>query len=113
MNTIQQGAVGVAKAVAYYGEQGYAVFVPISDIRRYDLLVDDGSKILRIEVKTTSSKEGSIGLRTMGGNQSWNGVIKKISSDDCDRVFLVDLVTGTCKEFLSSELDGRSSIKIR
>jgi hypothetical protein len=113
MNRKEQGAIGVAKAVAYYGEHGYAVFVPVSDIRRYDLLIDDGRRIQRVEVKTTNRPNGEVNLRTLGGNQSWSGVVKRLSSDDCDLVFLVNLITGTCKEFLIKDLEGRATVNVR
>ena len=73
MNSRRQGAIGVGLAVAYYASKGYAVFVPVADASRYDLLVDTGEQILRVEVKTTQSRQGTVSLRTMGGNRSWSG----------------------------------------
>ena len=54
-NTRQQGAIGVARAVAYFAAKGYAVFVPVADVCRYDIVVDTGERLLRVEVKTTNS----------------------------------------------------------
>lgn len=113
MNSRQQGAVGVAKAIAYFVAKGYAVFVPVTDCNRYDLLVDSGEKILRVEVKTTAAVSDNVGLRTKGGNQSWSGEIKRLSSDDCDIVFLVNLRNGVEREYPIEELAGRNSITLR
>lgn len=112
MNTKEQGAIGVGHAIAHYSAKGYAVFVPIADIKRYDLIVDTGTELLRVEVKTTTNDRGQVKLLTCGGNQSWNGVSKKLSSDDCDLVFAINLNTGAIREFPSSELHGRSSVKV-
>lgn len=112
MNTKEQGAIGVAKAIAYYGSKGFLVSIPIAEIKRYDLVVDDGVQLLKVEVKTTNSETNQVQLRTLGGNQSWNGVYKKLSADDCDRVYLVNLNNGVEREFFISELAGRTSIKL-
>lgn len=112
MNTKQQGAIGVARALRYFADQGYAVFIPVSDTSRYDLIVDTGEVLKRVEVKTTTSSRGAIELRTHGGNQSWSGEYKRISSEDCDWVFAVNLNTGTEKVFEASELHGRRSVRV-
>lgn len=104
---------GIALAIAYYAMQDYEVYQPIIDSSRFDLVVYDGNGFLRVEVKTTTQQSGDVGLRTLGGNQSWNGVVRKISMDDCDRVFCVNLNTGVQREFTAAELEGRSTIRVK
>jgi len=113
MNSRTQGAIGVGRAIAYYSAKGWAVFTPVVDMSRYDLIIDNGDRLLRVEVKTTTREKGQVNLRTMGGNQSWNGVVKRISSSDCDIVFAVNLITGTEREYPVAELEGKSSISVR
>jgi hypothetical protein len=113
MNTKKQSAIGISKAIDYYTNSGYSVFIPVTDTERYDLLVDTGKEILKVEVKTSNQKNGQFTLRTLGGNRSWSGRIKKLSSTDCDRVFLVQLFTGVAMEFNISELEGRNSITLK
>jgi len=113
MNTKQQSLIGVGRAITYYTDKGYSVFVPVVDCNRYDLLVDTGEEILRVEVKTSTQKDGAVGLRTLGGNQSWNGEVKRLSKKDCDRVYLVQLYHNAEKEFDISELEGRSSVRVK
>lgn len=113
VNTKQQGAIGVARAIRYFGDRDCSVFVPVSDTSRYDLVVDNGEELLRIEVKTTRSDVGEVCLRTSGGNQSWSGVVKRISADDCDVVFCVNLLTGTERVFSAKELEGRATIRVK
>jgi hypothetical protein len=112
VNTRQQGAIGVARAAAFYANKGFAVFVPVSDMTRYDLVVDTGERLLRVEVKTTREKNGEVHLATDGGNRSWSGEVKALSATDCDLVFIVNLNTGTEREFVASELDGRKTIRV-
>ena len=113
MNPRTQGAIGIGRAIAHYFAKGYAVFVPVADVSRYDLIVDTGERLMRIEVKTTTQPKGEVSLRTMGGNTSWNGVVKRISRDDCDAVFAVNLNTGAEREFSVCEVEGKSSVTLR
>ena len=108
-----QDAVGIGRAIAYYSAMGYAVFTPVADISRYDLIVDTGEQLLRVEVKTTTQASGEIALRTMGGNRTWDGVVKRISEADCDVVFAVNLTSGTEREFPAAQLAGRNSVTVR
>lgn len=112
MNSKQQGAIGVAIAIAHYTKLGYAVFVPVSDVSRYDLILDNGSGPLRLEVKTTSQANGLVHLATRGGNQSWSGEVKRITKENCDLVFCYNINSGSFKEFTSDELDGRSTVTL-
>jgi hypothetical protein len=113
LNSRQQGAIGVGHAVAYYAAKGYAVFIPVADVSRYDLIVDTGTELLRVEVKTTAQKSGAVTLRTAGGNQSWNGTVKRLSVDDCDLVFVVNILTGSQREYPIAEIAGRNQVTIR
>lgn len=111
MNKKVQGSIAVAEAIKYYTVNGYAVFTPVSDISRFDLVVEKDGKLRRIEVKSCSAKNNEFMLRTNGGNQSWSGKSKYLSSKDCDKVFLYNINSENSKEFDISELEGRNSIR--
>ena len=71
--------------------QGYAVFKPLFHSPNYDLVADLGHRMVRIEVKsTTQFRHGRwcVAVRTCGGNQSWNGVTKKLHAGRCDFLFV-------------------------
>lgn len=91
-NTKRQGNVGLGQAIAYFTKEGYSVSVPLTESQRYDLIVDDGDTLHRVEVKTTRHKpKGTyvVLLSTQGGNQSWSTSKKKFSSKDADYIFVV------------------------
>lgn len=115
MNRKIQGDLGVAKAIAYYVEQGYNVSVPLTDATRYDLIVENGS-LKRVQVKTTNQHTTSgvpvVTLSTQGGNQSWNGVIKRISVDEVDLVFVYYLDGRTAWEFPVSVCAGKRALNL-
>lgn len=92
LNTKQQGDIGVAHAIYHYTLHGYKVSIPNTDSTRYDLIVDKNGKLYRVQCKTTFSKspEGNYmaSLRTLGGNQSWGGEVKRISEEETDIVWV-------------------------
>lgn len=113
MNSKQQGDIGVAMAIAYYTRHEYAVSIPMGDNTLYDLVVDK-TGLLRVQVKTTSYKRGNgyiVQLATSGGNRSWNGKPKKLSSDNSDLVFVYAL-DGSIWEIPSVDVDNGTSINL-
>ena len=113
MNTKKQSSIGVALAIAYYTEQECAVFIPVSDVSRYDFIIDRNGELLKVEVKSTRSQDGTVDLRTKGGNQSWDGEVKRISKRDCDLVFAINLLTKNFGEYPAEDLEGRATVTIR
>ena len=91
-NSKQQGDVGLGAAIAFYTSIGYTVSIPLNDSQQYDLIVDDGKKINRVQVKTTKNKKPSgnyeVGLRTCGGNQSFH-TVKKFDHKSVEILFVL------------------------
>lgn len=70
---------------------GAIVFTPVGHSPDVDLVADFGAGPLRIEVKTTMNfRDGrwQAMLATMGGNQSWSGVVKSFDHLRCDYLFV-------------------------
>ncbi len=92
-NTRQQGDIGVAAAHLYYVKNGYSVFVPTTESTPHDLIAVRGSEVLRVQCKTSTVRKSrgasfSVGVSTSGGNRSWNGSKKLLTSESCDVVFI-------------------------
>jgi len=71
---------------------GAAVFRPLFECSDYDLIADffDG-RVLRVQVKTSSlfrNGRFAVTLCTRGGNQSWNGIVKRLDATRCDALFV-------------------------
>lgn len=115
------GDVGVAAAHLYYVQQGYIVLLPTTESSRYDLVYDDGEKLVRVQCKTTEYKKYptsgyTVQLSTKGGNKSGSGKSHHISSSECDIVFVrtkdghsyefpVEVVAGKFTMVLTKNLD--------
>ena len=70
---------------------GALVSLPMFHSPDYDLAADFGERPVRVQVKTSISwhkKRFIVALCTRGGNQSWNGVVKRLDATRCDHLFV-------------------------
>jgi hypothetical protein len=87
----RQGDLGEASAVEWLTALGAAVSVPLFSSSDYDLIADLDSRLIRVQVKTSGSwvrDRWSVSICTRGGNQSWNKIVKRMSSDRCDALYV-------------------------
>lgn len=91
-NPRDQGVIGVGDAVAWFTARGYHVSVPLIDNQPYDLVVDDGRALHRVQVKTTTttSRYGIyvVALCTSGGNQSFS-TRTPFDPEACDLLYVL------------------------
>lgn len=110
-NPKDQGSIGEARAVYEYTRMGFVVSKPIKDCD-YDLLVDDGNSIKRVQVKTTTHKKSgttySCNLRVQGGNQSF-ATVKKRKMDDWDLLFVL-AEDGRCWSIPANEFTAQNAL---
>lgn len=59
-NTKRIGDLSELMVMAALARNGYLVSVPLGENHRYDILADDGERILRVQVKTGRIRNGSI-----------------------------------------------------
>jgi hypothetical protein len=87
----RQGDAGELSAMCWLAGQGATVFIPVGHSPDVDLIADFGETLVRVQVKTaTHHRRGRWETRisTMGGNQSWNGLVKRFDHSRCDRLFV-------------------------
>jgi hypothetical protein len=90
----RQGDLGEATAIRWLTSIGAVVAFPLFHSPDYDLIADLGRGLFRVQVKTSSCRHAwtdhfAVQLATSGGNQSWNGVVKKFDSSRFDFLFVV------------------------
>ena len=111
----QQGDRAEALAILYYTSLGFIVSKPLNHSSYYDLIVDNGDKLIKVECKSSRHKENeksyTVSLRTNGGNQSFNKVSKKIDSSKVDEIFILD-GDGYYYVFESEKLNNRSTVNV-
>jgi hypothetical protein len=89
----RQGDLGEHSAIEWLASQGYSVYVPIGHSPDVDLIAGDGEALLRVQVKTSAQYgpkgRWRIAVCTRGGNQSWNGIVKRFNATRCDWLFVL------------------------
>ena len=103
--TQRKGDIATAQCIATFTRRGYDVLVPLTESAAYDLAVDVDSKIYRIQVKFSSSKE--VDLRNIHSNAK-GYVVKKTAKNSYDWLYVL---CGDDTEYLVRQcLDDRRSI---
>ena len=76
MKPKEKGDLAVAQAISYFMMNGYEVCLPIGDKKPYDIVVEQGGALARVQIKYagyyTGDKKYKAALRSMGGNQSFH-----------------------------------------
>lgn len=92
-NTRKQGDVGLGDAISFFTSRGHSVSIPLTESQRYDIVVDDGETLYRVEVKTSRNEargKYNVELRTKGGyHKSGSGAVATPSIKDSDYVYVM------------------------
>jgi hypothetical protein len=87
----RQGDLGEISAMQWLVSAGACVFVPLVSSPDCDLVAEWEDRIHRVQVKTSTCFRNDrfvVALCTRGGNQSWNGIVKRLDATRCDRLFV-------------------------
>jgi hypothetical protein len=95
INRRVQGDLGEASAVEWLTSVGATVLLPIGHSPDFDLVAEANGRLLRVQVKTSTQSpvtpaghsRSVVALVTAGGNQSWNGVVKRLDPARVDYLF--------------------------
>lgn len=103
--TQRKGDLAVATAVRTFTALGYDVALLLTESAPYDLIVDTGQGLKRVQVKFSNSKE--VGLRNTHCNTK-GVVVKKTLPNAYDWLFVL---MGDGREYLIREcLSGRATV---
>ena len=101
-----KGDTAVAQAVATFTRMGYDIALPLTESAAYDLIVDTGKRLERVQVKYSTN--GEVDLRRIHSNSS-GYVIKKTKEGAYDWLYILN---GENEEYVVKEcLVGRRAIK--
>jgi len=91
VNSTKQGDIGEARAIYEYTRLGFIVSRTLFDSAKYDLIIDDGEGLKRVQVKTSNYYREYgwiVGLKTSGGNRS-RTYKQKRKKEDYDILFVL------------------------
>lgn len=90
-NPRKQGHAGLGIAIAYLSRIGVDVAIPLTDTQRYDLIIVHDEGMERVQVKTTTVKQGRnyyARLTTIGGNHT-QVKVRKFEPTDFEWLFVI------------------------
>lgn len=92
VTTTDRGSLGEARAIYEYVKLGYIVSTPINDKAKYDLIVDTGTELLKVQVKTTTKKKDKgYEVRLESSYANRNSSVRTPREDaDYDLLFVLD-----------------------
>jgi PD-(D/E)XK endonuclease len=89
---------------------GFDVSIPLTESAAYDLIVDDGNKLARVQCKFVNNDRRQVDLRRIHSN-SFGYVVKRTIEGSYDWLFVLD---GEGSEYLIKAcLAGRRSVTLR
>lgn len=84
--TQRKGDIATSQAIATFTKLGWDVSIPLTESAPYDLVVDNGVAVFRVQVKYTST--GEVDLRNIHSN-SKGYVIKKTIAQTYDWLYIL------------------------
>ena len=91
MKPREQGDWGELQALTWLISQGAQVALPYGHSPDYDLVADIRGVLVRVQVKTSRffrNRRWGVAVCTRGGNQSWNGMTKRLDPRAYDYLFV-------------------------
>ena len=109
----EKGNSGLGMAIAYFSSNGYVVSIPLNDTQDYDILVDKGGFISKVQVKATGCKTKNniyqVALKSCGGTKGKE--YKTLVNTNIDYVFILN---ADLKMYLipKNEIKNKSTINL-
>jgi hypothetical protein len=76
----------------WFASKGASIYFPLGHSPDADFIAELGEDLLRVQVKTCTVARHDrwpVSICTRGGNQSWNGLVKRFDASRCDYLFVV------------------------
>lgn len=87
----EKGNTSLGIAIAYYTSNGYTVSIPLNDTQDYDLVVDKGNILKKVQVKSTACKTKygnyQVALKSCGGTRG--KTYKTVIETNIDELFIL------------------------
>jgi hypothetical protein len=92
MQTREKGTLTESKILAAFVEAGYLVSLPFGDGHKYDLVIDDGRRVQRVQCKTGRVRNG--GLLFNACSFSGNAGTRRDYKDAAELFAVLNVETG-------------------
>jgi PD-(D/E)XK endonuclease len=113
LSTNQKGAIAESAITAEAVRLGVGVFRAVAD-ERYDLVLDIGARLLRVQCKTAAFNGDVLVIRCYSCRRTAGGMLKRsYTSDEIDAVAAYCDELGRCFLIPINRVDGLSTIQLR
>jgi hypothetical protein len=112
MDPRRQGDLGEVSAIEWLVSRGYPVWLPVGHSPDVDVVARIDGRLVGVQVKTSTvvrRRRFEVTLCTRGGNQSWNGLVKRFSAERCDWLFVL-VADGRCWFIPAAAVDAGSKM---
>ena len=92
MHWRRQGDLGELSAMEWFASRGAIVCLPVGHSPDWDFVAELDRQLFRVQVKSCISfynRRWHVTVCTRGGNQSWNGLVKRFDPASCDYLYAV------------------------
>jgi PD-(D/E)XK endonuclease len=110
----RQGDLGELSAMEWFASKGALVCVPVGHSPDFDFVAVMDEQLLRVQVKTATffrNMRWEVKVCTLGGNQSWNGLVKRFDARRCEYLFAV-VADGRRWCIPSTAIDGGRQVRL-
>jgi hypothetical protein len=92
MHWRRQGDLGELSAMEWFASKGASIAFPVGHTPDWDFIAEVDDRLVRVQVKTCTcwiKNRWSVTLCTRGGNQSWNGLVKRLDASRVEYLFVL------------------------
>ena len=102
--------MATSRAISTFTALGYDVSIPLTESAAYDLIIDDGERLARVQCKFASDRRRQVDLRRIHSNSS-GYVVKRTPDGSYDWLYVLD--GGGSEYLIKSCLAERRSVTLR
>ena len=108
--TQRKGDIATSRAIATFTAMGYDVSIPLTESAAYDLIVDDGVELVRVQCKFANDPRRQVDLRRIHSNSA-GYVVKRAKEGSYDWLYVLD--GGNSEYLFKTCLADRRSVTLR
>jgi hypothetical protein len=114
LKTDQKGAIAESAIVHAAMKLGVGVYKPLTDGERYDLILDVGSRLLRVQCKWAAKRGDVVVIRCYSCRRGRHGmIVRKYTTDEVDAIAAYCPDTDTCYLLPTSLSCARRMVHLR
>ena len=114
LSTDQKGTIAELAIAARAIELGVEVYRPVAEGGRYDLIVDAGGRLLRVQCKWATTDHSVVAIRCRRCRRTRDGLLHRgYSADEIDGIAAYCHAIDRCFYLSIEEIAGRMTVQLR